>query len=62
MGDSMKAVVESLDPIAKRLLPPEITHGTLVPLKTMLELRDYLSLCPIYVTRAPQRSASAVFE
>ncbi|KAI1460842.1 cytidine deaminase-like protein [Annulohypoxylon moriforme] len=62
MGDSMNAVVETLDPISKRLLPPEISKGTLVPLKTIFELRDYLSLCQVYVTRAPQKSTSGILE
>ncbi|KAI0882485.1 uncharacterized protein GGS22DRAFT_45052 [Annulohypoxylon maeteangense] len=62
MGDTTKAVVETLDPITKRLLPSDITKGTLVPLKTILELRDYLSLCQVYVTRAPQKSVSSIFE
>ncbi|KAI1093797.1 hypothetical protein F5B19DRAFT_491116 [Rostrohypoxylon terebratum] len=61
MGNSVKTVVETLDPIAKRLLPPQISNGTLVPLKTVLELRDILSLFPVYVTRAPQQHTSAIF-
>ncbi|KAI2465716.1 cytidine deaminase-like protein [Annulohypoxylon bovei var. microspora] len=62
MGDSMKAVVETLDPVTRCLLPPDISVGTLVPLKTILELRDYLSLCQVYVTRAPQKSASGIID
>ncbi|KAK8094512.1 Cytidine and deoxycytidylate deaminase zinc-binding region [Apiospora hydei] len=42
MSDSMKEVVETLDPVSQRLLPRNIDTGTLVPLKTTLELRDNL--------------------
>ncbi|KAI1210410.1 uncharacterized protein F4807DRAFT_65198 [Annulohypoxylon truncatum] len=62
MSGSIEAVVETLDPIAKRLLPPEIPKGTLVPLKTVLELREGLALCQVYVTRAPQKCTFGVFE
>ncbi|CAJ2511557.1 Uu.00g071820.m01.CDS01 [Anthostomella pinea] len=55
MSDSMKEVVESLDPVSRRLVPPNIDLGALVPLKTTLELRDNLSLGLAYVTRAPTR-------
>ncbi|KAI4862927.1 hypothetical protein F4820DRAFT_428730 [Hypoxylon rubiginosum] len=62
MGDSMKEVVEKLDPVARRLIPPNIDLGTLVPLKTNLELRDNLSLGFAYITRAPNKVTNSVVE
>ncbi|RYP92412.1 hypothetical protein DL770_001512 [Monosporascus sp. CRB-9-2] len=44
MSDSMTEVVETLDPVSRRIIPQSIHLGTLVPLKTILELRDNLSL------------------
>ncbi|RYP14982.1 hypothetical protein DL765_005979 [Monosporascus sp. GIB2] len=44
MSDSMTEVVEPLDPVSRRIIPQNIHLGTLVPLKTILELRDNLSL------------------
>lgn len=55
MSDSMKEVVETLDPVSRRLIPTNIDSGTLVPLKTTLELQDNLTLGLAYVTRAPTR-------
>ncbi|KAH8164453.1 hypothetical protein CIB48_g3765 [Xylaria polymorpha] len=55
MSDSMKEVVETLDPVSRRLIPANIDSGTLVPLKTTLELRDNLTLGLAYITRAPTR-------
>ncbi|KAI8630866.1 hypothetical protein F5Y19DRAFT_426753 [Xylariaceae sp. FL1651] len=55
MSDSMKEVVETLDPVSRRLIPTNIDTGTLVPLKTTLELRDNLTLGLAYITRAPTR-------
>ncbi|KAI1311674.1 hypothetical protein F5Y03DRAFT_285794 [Xylaria venustula] len=55
MSDSMKEVVETLDPVSRRLIPANIDSGTLVPLKTTLELRDNLTLGHAYITRAPTR-------
>ena len=60
MSDSMREVVETLDPVSRRILPPNIDLGTLVPLKTTLELRDNLSLGQAYITRAPQRYTNDV--
>lgn len=58
---AVKTVVETLDPIAKRLLPSNISNGTLVSLKSVQELRDILCLFPVYITRAPQQHTSAIF-
>lgn len=60
MGESMTEVVETLDPVSRRLLPESINSGTLVPLKTTLELRDNLTLGQAYVTRAPTRFTNDV--
>ncbi|KAH6656734.1 hypothetical protein BKA67DRAFT_531989 [Truncatella angustata] len=60
MGDSMKEVVESLDPVARQIIPHDIDIGTLVPLKTTLELRDNLSIGYAYVTRAPTKLTNDV--
>ncbi|KAI1153124.1 cytidine deaminase-like protein [Nemania diffusa] len=60
MSDSMKEVVESIDPVSRRLIPANIDSGTLVPLKTTLELRDNLTLGLAYITRAPTRSTNDV--
>ncbi|KAI0025734.1 cytidine deaminase-like protein [Xylariomycetidae sp. FL0641] len=60
MSDSMKEVVETLDPVSRRIIPPNIDLGTLVPLKTTLELRDNLSLGHAYITRAPTRATNDV--
>ncbi|KAI1337254.1 cytidine deaminase-like protein [Xylariaceae sp. FL0016] len=60
MSDSMKEVVETLDPVSRRLIPPNIDTGSLVPLKTTLELRDNLSLGYAYVTRAPTKYTNEV--
>ncbi|KAJ8123423.1 hypothetical protein ONZ43_g630 [Nemania bipapillata] len=60
MSDSMKEVVETLDPVSRRLIPANIDSGTLVPLKTTLELRDNLTLGLAYITRAPTRSTNDV--
>lgn len=60
MGDSMKEVVETLDPVSRRLIPPNIDLGTLVPLKTTLELRDNLTLGLAYITRAPTKLTNDV--
>lgn len=62
MSDSMKEVVETLDPVARRLFPPNIHTGTLVPLKSVLELRDNLSLGQAYVTRAPNKATNDVIK
>ncbi|KAI0154481.1 hypothetical protein GGR52DRAFT_583138 [Hypoxylon sp. FL1284] len=62
MGDSMKQAVEELDPIARHLVPPNIKLGTLVPLKTNLELRDNLSLGFAYITRAPNKLTNSIVE
>ncbi|ORY64109.1 cytidine deaminase-like protein [Pseudomassariella vexata] len=60
MSDSMKEVVETLDPVSRRLIPQSIDSGTLVPLKTTLELRDNLSVGLAYVTRAPTKLTNDV--
>ncbi|KAL7623839.1 hypothetical protein AAE478_005395 [Parahypoxylon ruwenzoriense] len=60
MSDSMKEVVETLDPVSRRLIPPSINIGTLVPLKTTLELRDNLSLGYAYLTRAPSKATNDI--
>ncbi|KAI0843416.1 cytidine deaminase-like protein [Hypoxylon sp. FL0890] len=60
MSDSMKEVVETLDPVTRRLLPSTIHAGTLVPLKTTLELRDNLTLGLAYITRAPNKVTNDV--
>ncbi|KAH8677414.1 hypothetical protein BX600DRAFT_449688 [Xylariales sp. PMI_506] len=60
MGDSMKEVVETLDPVARHLIPQHIDTGTLIPLKTTLELRDNLSIGLAYVTRAPTKLTNDV--
>ncbi|KAI8960624.1 cytidine deaminase-like protein [Daldinia sp. FL1419] len=60
MSDSMKEVVETLDPVSRHIIPPDIALGTLVPLKTILELRDNLSLGWAYVTRAPNKVTNDV--
>lgn len=60
MGDSMKEVVETLDPVARQIIPSSIDTGTLVPLKTTLELRDNLSVGYAYITRAPTRFTNDV--
>lgn len=60
MSDSMTEVVETLDSVSRRLLPDSINLGTLVPLKTTLELRDNLSLSYAYITRAPTRFTNDV--
>ncbi len=60
MGDSMTEVVETLDPVSRRILPQNVNLGTLIPLKTTLELRDNLSLGLVYVTRAPTRFTNDV--
>ncbi|KAI1506555.1 cytidine deaminase-like protein [Biscogniauxia marginata] len=60
MSDSMNQVVETLDPVSRRLIPPNIDLGTLVPLKTTLELRENLSLGLAYITRAPTRLTNDV--
>ncbi|KAK9417486.1 putative RNase H type-1 domain-containing protein [Seiridium unicorne] len=60
MGDSMKEVVETLDPVARQIIPHNIDIGTLVPLKTTLELRDNLSIGYAYVTRAPTKLTNDV--
>ncbi|KAH9908089.1 cytidine deaminase-like protein [Xylariomycetidae sp. FL2044] len=60
MSDSMKEVVETLDPVSRRLIPPDIDKGTLVPLKTTLELRENLSIGLAYITRAPTKLTNDV--
>ncbi|KAH7040500.1 uncharacterized protein B0I36DRAFT_344235 [Microdochium trichocladiopsis] len=60
MSESMNQVVETLDPVTKRILPPQLENGTLVPLKTTLELKDNLSLGHAYITRAPTRLTNDV--
>ncbi|KAI1809200.1 hypothetical protein GGS20DRAFT_338101 [Poronia punctata] len=60
MSDSMKEVVETLDPVSRRLIPANIDTGTLVPLKTTLELRDNLTLGLAYITRAPVRCTNDI--
>ncbi|KAI1873450.1 hypothetical protein JX265_005072 [Neoarthrinium moseri] len=60
MGDSMKEVVETLDPVTRHIIPDSIDIGTLVPLKTTLELRDNLSIDYAYVTRAPTKLTNEV--
>lgn len=59
MSDPMK-VVETLDPVSQRLIPRNIDKGTLVPLKTTLELRDNLLIGNAYVTRAPTKLTNDV--
>jgi tRNA-specific adenosine deaminase 3 len=60
MSGSMKEVVETLDAVSRSLLPQNINLGTLVPLKTTLELRDNLSLGHAYITRAPTKLTNEV--
>ncbi|KAI1107323.1 cytidine deaminase-like protein [Jackrogersella minutella] len=60
MGGSIEQVLEALDPITQRLVPPDVVVGTLVPLKTVQELRDYLTLATAYVTRAPQKAVNDI--
>ncbi|OTA96730.1 hypothetical protein M434DRAFT_67154 [Hypoxylon sp. CO27-5] len=60
MSDSMKEVIETVDPVTRRILPSDINLGTLVPLKTVLELRDNLTLGYAYITRAPNRVTNDV--
>jgi tRNA-specific adenosine deaminase 3 len=60
MCDSMKEVVETLDPVTRQILPDNISTGNLVPLKTILELRDNLSVGLAYITRAPTKLTNDV--
>ncbi|KAI1388773.1 cytidine deaminase-like protein [Hypoxylon trugodes] len=60
MNDPLQEAVDSLDPVSRELLPQHIGLGTLVPLKTILELRDNLCLGLAYVTRAPNKSTNDV--
>lgn len=60
MSESMNQVVETLDPVTKRILPEQLQNGILVPLKTTLELKDNLSLGHAYITRAPTRLTNDV--
>lgn len=60
MCDPMKEVVETLDPVTRRILPDNIDTGNLVPLKTILELRDNLSVGLAYITRAPTKLTNDV--
>ena len=60
MGDSMKEVVEELDPISRQLVPQTLHHGILVPLKTHLEIKDNLSLGLAYITRASTKMTNHV--
>lgn len=60
MSESMKEVVETLDAVSRSILPHHINLGTLVPLKTTLELRDNLSLGHAYITRAPTKLTNEV--
>lgn len=60
MSESMNQVVETLDPVTKRILPEQLQNGILVPLKTTLELKDNLSLGQAYITRAPTRLTNDV--
>lgn len=54
------AVVETKDQLVKDLLPDNVKHGVLIPLKTTLELRDTHSCGQALITRAPTKSASMV--
>ncbi|OTB04290.1 hypothetical protein M426DRAFT_155735 [Hypoxylon sp. CI-4A] len=60
MSESVKEVVETLDPVSQRLVPPVIHTGTLAPLKTILELRDSLTIGTAYITRAPNKITNDV--
>ncbi|KAI2631949.1 hypothetical protein GGR54DRAFT_634719 [Hypoxylon sp. NC1633] len=60
MSDQVKALVERLDPVSRQVIPSKIYQGTLVPLKTVLELKDTLVMGWAYVTRAPAKATSDV--
>lgn len=46
--------------VVKDILPSDIKHGVLVPLKTTLELRDDHSCINVIITRTPVKAANAV--
>lgn len=46
--------------VVKDMLPDDVHHGVLIPLKTTLELRDDHSCIQTLITRAPVKSANAV--
>lgn len=54
------AIIETKDQLVKDLLPGNVKHGVLIPLKTTLELRDSHSCGQALITRAPTKSASMV--
>lgn len=56
----MDAIIATQQQVVKDILPTELKHGVLVPLKTTLELRDDHSFINVIITRTPVKSANAV--
>lgn len=57
---NMDAIIAAQQQIVRDMLPAELRHGVLVPLKTTLELRDDHSFVNVIITRTPVKSANAV--
>lgn len=57
---NMDDIIAAQQQVVRDILPVELRHGVLVPLKTTLELRDDHSCINIIITRTPVKSANAV--
>lgn len=57
---NMDDIVAAQQQVVRDILPAELRHGVLVPLKTTLELRDDHSCINVIITRTTVKSANAV--
>lgn len=57
---NMEGLIAAQQKVVQDILPAEVRHGVLVPLKTTLELRDDHNCVNVALTRVPVKTASAV--
>lgn len=60
MPKNMEDITATQQQVVKDILPAEVKHGVLVPLKTTLELRDDHRCVNVALTRVPVKTANAV--
>ncbi|SPQ27334.1 6de44d6a-be10-4eb6-87a9-442a82b8ae34 [Thermothielavioides terrestris] len=59
-GRSISRSLAAQHPLVRELVPDEVEHGVLIPLKTTLELRDDYQTGRVLITRTPTKAANPV--
>lgn len=59
---NMEELIAAQQQVVQDMLPADVKHGVLVPLKTTLELRDDHNCVQVALTRVPVKTASSVIK